>query len=197
MGGWLGSPRVCGFAAVARCGDGWRKSKCRALPGGLDNRAALELALLHPRRVRSLVLVAPGIHDYLWPADDPYFSECDALIAAEDLDGLVRLGLRTWAPAGADGAVAGMLRGAVSSWFEVGELELPGPPAFGRLGEVRAPATMLLGELEYPMVAEVSRAVATRLDGCPTVLVPGADHLLPLRAADRLAAAVAEAVGES
>jgi hypothetical protein len=29
-----------------------------------------------------------------------------------DLDGLVRLGLRTWAPAGADGAVAGMLRAA-------------------------------------------------------------------------------------
>ena len=45
-------------------------------------------------------------------------------------------------------------------------------------------------------VAEVSRAVAMRLDGCPAVLVPGADHLLPLRAADRLAAAVAEAAGE-
>jgi pimeloyl-ACP methyl ester carboxylesterase len=157
---------------------------------------ALELALLHPRRVRSLVLVAPGIHDYPWPTDDPYLRECDALIAAEDLDELVRLGRRTWAPAGADGAVAGMLRGAVSSWFELGELELPGPPAFGRLGEVRVPATMLLGELEYPKVAEVSRAVAMRLDGCPTVLVPGADHLLPLRAADRLAAAVAEAADE-
>ncbi|HXT87754.1 MAG TPA: hypothetical protein VN714_00700 [Trebonia sp.] len=56
---------------------------------------------------------------------------------------------------------------------------------------------MLLGELEYPMAAEVSRAVAMRLDDCPTVLVPGADHLLPLRAVDRLAAAIAEAVGES
>jgi pimeloyl-ACP methyl ester carboxylesterase len=55
---------------------------------------------------------------------------------------------------------------------------------------------MLLGELEYPMVAEVSRAIAARLDGCQTVVVPGADHLLPLRAADRLAAAVAEAAGE-
>lgn len=157
---------------------------------------ALELALLHPRRVRSLVLVAPGIHDYPWPADDAYFRECDALIAEGDVDGLVRLGLRTWAPAGADGGVTAMLRGAVSSWFELGELELPGPPAFGRLGEVRVPATMLLGELEYPMVAEVSRAIAMRLDGCRTVVVPGADHLLPLRAADRLAAAVVEAAGE-
>lgn len=55
---------------------------------------------------------------------------------------------------------------------------------------------MLLGELEYPMVAEVSRAIAARLDGCQTVVVPGADHLLPLRAADRLAAAVTEAAGE-
>jgi hypothetical protein len=34
------------------------------------------------------------------------------------------------------------------------------------------------------------------LDGCPTTLVPGAVHLLPLGAADRLAAAIAEAARE-
>jgi pimeloyl-ACP methyl ester carboxylesterase len=46
------------------------------------------------------------------------------------------------------------------------------------------------------MVAEVSRAIAMRLDGCRTVVVPGADHLLPLRAADRLAAAIVDAAGK-
>ena len=46
---------------------------------------------------------------------------------------------------------------------------------------------MLLGDLEYPMVTEASRAIAARLDGCRTVEVPGADHLLPLRATHLLA----------
>jgi hypothetical protein len=38
--------------------------------------------------------------------------------------------------------------------------------------------------------------VSAGVEGCRTVLVPGADHLLPLRAADRLAAAIAEAADE-
>ena len=37
------------------------------------------------------------------------------------------------------------------------------------------------------MVTEASRAIAARLDGCRTVEVPGADHLLPLRATHLLA----------
>lgn len=156
---------------------------------------ALELALLEPGRIRGLVLVAPGVHDYPWPEDDAYFDECARLIEAEDRDALVRLGLRTWAPAGADEAVTAMLRGAVASWFELGDLELPGRPSFGRLGEVRVPAVMLLGEREYPMVAEVSRAIAGRLYGCRTVAVPGADHLLPLRTPDQVAAAIAVVAG--
>jgi pimeloyl-ACP methyl ester carboxylesterase len=54
---------------------------------------------------------------------------------------------------------------------------------------------MLLGDLEYPAVADAGHAIAARLDGCRTVLVPGADHLLPLRDPHRLAEAIAEVAG--
>lgn len=153
---------------------------------------ALGLAVHHPERVRALALIAPGIHDYPWPADDPFYNECGPLIAAEDHDGLLRLGLRLWAPAGADGAINAMMRGAISSWFEIGDLEEPDPPGFGRLGEIRIPTIMVLGDLEYPMVTDASRAIAARLDGSRMVLLPGADHLLPLREPHRLAEAIAE-----
>ena len=156
---------------------------------------ALGLALRHPARVRGLVLVAPGIHDYPWPHDDPFYRACSPLIAARDRDGLVRLGVRTWAPAGADDAITAMMGRAASSWFEAGDLEREDPPGFARLGEVRVPAVMLLGDLEYPMVAQASRAIAAKLDGCREVLVPGADHLLPLRDPPRLARAVSEVAG--
>jgi 3-oxoadipate enol-lactonase len=155
----------------------------------------LGLAVHQPARVRALTLIAPGIGDYPWPADDAFSLECNSLITATDRAGLVRLGLRTWAPAGADDAVTAMMRGAVSSWFAIGDLEEADPPGFGRLAEIRVPAAMLLGDLEYPMVGEASRAIAARLDGCRTLQVPGADHLLPLRAPDRLAEAVAGVAG--
>lgn len=152
---------------------------------------ALGLAVQHPERTRALALIAPGIHDYPWPADDPFYTESGALIAAEDHNGLLRLGLRTWAPAGADDATTAMMRGAIASWFEIGDLEETDPPGFSRLGEIRAPSVVLLGDLEYPMVTQASHAIAARLPGSRAILLPGADHLLPLRDPQRLAVAIA------
>ena len=54
---------------------------------------------------------------------------------------------------------------------------------------------MLLGDLEYPMVSQASRAISAKLDGCREVVVPGADHLLPLRDPLRLAWAISEVAG--
>lgn len=154
---------------------------------------ALGLALAAPERVSELILIAPGVHDYPWPADDRYFGEAGGLIKAGDQDGLVRLGLRTWAPAGSDEEITREFRGAVSSWSAVGGLERADPPAFGRLGEVTAPAVMVIGGLEYPMVTTVSTAIAERVPGCETILFPQADHLLPLRCPARLAEVISAA----
>jgi 3-oxoadipate enol-lactonase len=156
---------------------------------------ALGLALRHPERARAVTLIAPGIHDYPWPEDDAYFQEVGRLIAAPDHDTLVSLGLQTWAPDGADAEIAAMMRGAVASWFQIGDLERPDPPGFGLLGTVRIPAVMLLGDREYPMVADASRAIAARLSGCQPILVPGADHLLPLREPESVAKAIADVTG--
>lgn len=153
---------------------------------------ALGLTLQCPERTRAAVLIAPGIHDYPWPDNDAYLQECGRLIAAADHDRLVGLGLRTWAPAGTDASIAAMMRGAVSSWFQIGDLERTDPPGFGLLGMVRTPVVMFLGDLEYSMVTDASRAIAARLSGCQTILVPGADHLLPLREPELLANAIAE-----
>jgi pimeloyl-ACP methyl ester carboxylesterase len=153
---------------------------------------ALGLAVHCPKRTQAVTLIAPGIHDYPWPDNDAYLQECGSLIAATDQDGLVSLGLRTWAPGGVDAAIAAMVRGAVSSWFEIGDLERTDPPGFGLLGAVRIPAVMVLGDQEYPMVADVSQTIAARLSGCRTILVPGADHLLPLREPALLANAIAD-----
>jgi 3-oxoadipate enol-lactonase len=155
---------------------------------------AICLALDQPDRVSALILVAPGAEDYPWPRDDPYVAEFGARFAAGDRAGLVALGLRTWAAAGADPAAQAQIRSAVAAFFAIGDLMRPDPPAYGRLGEVTAPSALAIGDLDYAMVRDCGERIAARIPGCRLIVVPGADHLLPLRAPDALAGIIGELV---
>jgi 3-oxoadipate enol-lactonase len=153
---------------------------------------ALALALDDPDRVAALILVAPGAPDYPWPPDDPYIGEFIRRYTTGDREGLVQLGLATWAAAGDDETAAAEIRAAVSAFFVIGELGQDDPPVYNRLGLVQAPAVVVRGDREYPMVADSSDAIAARIPGCGRIVISGADHLLPLRAPARLAEIVTE-----
>jgi 3-oxoadipate enol-lactonase len=157
---------------------------------------ALALALSEPERVASLVLIAPGLPDYPWPEDDPYTVAFTRLFGARDSDGLVSLGLATWAPAGHDGAARSQITSAVSTFLADRDLEVPPPPAYDRLGKVVAPTVMVRGDREYPMVADCSDLIAARIPGSRQIVIPGADHLLPLRVPARLAEIITERASE-
>jgi 3-oxoadipate enol-lactonase len=145
------------------------------------------LAVEQPDRVSALILIAPGVEDYPWPPDDPYVAEFGALLRAGDREGLVALGLRTWAAAGGDPAAQGQIRSAVAAFFAMGEQMRPDPPVYGRLGEIKAPSVIAIGDLDHPMVRDCGERMAARIPGCRMIVVPGADHLLPLSAPDALA----------
>ena len=60
-------------------------------------------------------------------------------------------GGEVWAQdAGGDGTPVVQFRGAVASWFAIGDLVRADPPVFGRLGEVRVPAVTLAGVSSTP-----------------------------------------------
>ena len=153
---------------------------------------AICLALDQPGRLSALILVAPGTEDYPWPQDDPYVAEFGALLQAGDREGLVALGLRTWAAAGADPDAQAQIRSAVAAFFAIGDLMRPDPPAYSRLGEIRVPSVLAIGDLDYAMVRECGERIAQAIPGCRLIIVPGADHLLPLRAPDALAGIIGE-----
>ena len=148
---------------------------------------AIGLALASPHRVSSLVLLAPGVQDYPWAPDDPYNTEFMALASAGDRARLAELCLRTWATAGADPEARAQVEGAVAAMFSLGDFERPDPPAYDRLAEITAPAVLVLGGLEYPMVTRCAESIADRIPGCRRITAPGADHLLPLRVPDLIA----------
>jgi 3-oxoadipate enol-lactonase len=142
---------------------------------------ALAFALAAPERVSSIVLVAPGVPDYPWQADDPYMLEFGRRYAANDREGLAELGLRTWGPASSDPAARAQVSSAVAAFYATSELNDAEPAVYDRLAQITAPSVMVRGDLEYPMVIDASDQIAARIPGCRTVIIPGADHLLPLR----------------
>ena len=148
---------------------------------------AIGLALADPRRVRKLLLLAPGAPGYPWPLDDPYFTEMERLFAAGDRDGIAALGMRTWAAAGADQAARAQVRGATDALFRVGDHERPDPPAYDRLGHIQVPVAVVIGNRDYPAMIRCAKEVADRIPGCQQIAAPGADHMLPLRLPGQLA----------
>lgn len=158
---------------------------------------ALGLAVAEPGRVAELVLLAPGISGYPWPADDSFMFEIDRAMREQDTEAAVAVGLRTWAPAGAGESVETQIRSAVSGMRQQAPYLDEDPPAYELLGAIAVPSTLVLGDREYPMVADCCRALAERIPGCRTLLVPGADHMLPLRAPDLVEQLIVEAVSRA
>jgi 3-oxoadipate enol-lactonase len=156
---------------------------------------ALAFALAAPERVSSIVLVAPGVADYPWQTDDPYMLEFGRRYAANDREGLVELGLRTWGPASADPAARAQVSSAVAAFYANSEFNGAEPAVYDRLARIGAPSVMVRGDLEYPMVIEASDQIAARIPGCRTVIIPGADHLLPLRTPAELTQTIFAHVG--
>jgi len=146
--------------------------------------SALALALEQPGRVSALVLLCPGIPGFPYPEedpDDPVGAEYDRAHAAGDVEALAGVMRRIWGAAGATPAVMEQLRSAARASISSGDLEQPDPPAFGRLDEIAVPAALMVGDADYPPLVESNRQAAARIPGCEFVLVPGMDHLPPLR----------------
>jgi pimeloyl-ACP methyl ester carboxylesterase len=148
---------------------------------------ALSLAVAEPERVAELLLLAPGVSGYPWPADDPFMTGMTAAAQAKDVEGAVEIGLRTWARAGSGEEVETQIRSAVAGMERQAPFLDEDPPVYERLGEIQTPATMFVGELEYPMAADCCRAIAERLPSCRVLNLPGSDHMVPLRAAGAVA----------
>ncbi len=158
---------------------------------------SIDLALSQPSRVGALVLVSPGLTGYRWPEDrDPDAeAEFESLAAAGDIDGVAALIGQRWAAAGpADGAAA-QLRSAARAWLANGDFERQDPPAVGRLGDIRVPAVLLIGDKDYPPLIGCDDTIVAGIPGCRKIDVPGGDHLLPLRVPDLVADTIIELAG--
>jgi 3-oxoadipate enol-lactonase len=137
---------------------------------------AVEFALLEPDRVESLVLLCPGFTGFAAPEEPELEAEFEALVAAGDEDGLVDLIVRLWGAAGTTPFVAELARSAARAGANEERFQQPGEPTFHRLGEIRVPTVIMVGDLDQPTLIDSNEQAAERIPGCRLIWMPGVDH---------------------
>lgn len=167
---------------------------------GLSNgaRLALDFTLEHPEMVDALVVASGGISGQQPAATEAemrIFGQYGALRERKDYDALTDLAVRVWAdgpnqPAGrADPAVRERLREMVADnyrthheQFQMLELE---PPASERLDDVRVPALVIAGDLDFSGTVAAMKLLAQRVPGARHVVFPGAAHMVNMEQPER------------
>ena len=156
----------------------------------MGGRVALELAVLRPDLVERLVVIAPGMPGWPWSdetragwaAEEAAFERGDLAAAAE-------AGVRLWidGPRRQPDEVDPALRAAVAEMtirsYELqrdveDNEESPLEPAINeRLGEIRCPTLVLVGDEDVSDMQGIATHVAASIADARLVTIPGASHL--------------------
>jgi pimeloyl-ACP methyl ester carboxylesterase len=142
---------------------------------------AIEYALTHPRRVGGLVLVSASTSGLPFEPVPELF----AAIRAGDPELLEAVAVRLLAGARTDPATDARIRRLIadnlSGLASMGKNWTGSAPVYPRLGGIRAPALVIAGDND-PDFVRVGGLLADRIPGVRLVIVPGADHNVPVRA---------------
>ncbi len=72
---------------------------------------------------------------------------------------------------------------AIRAWANDG-FEQDSEPAFDRLGELRAPTVIMVGDKDNPALIDCDEQAAARIPGCELIRMPGVDHYPTVRVPD-------------
>ena len=156
----------------------------------LGGRVALEVALAAPERVAALVLVGSGLPGHDWSDEmKTNWQEEESALLAGDLDGAVEVSLRTWVdgprrtPEDVDPEVRSRVAEMQRRAFELqvpledeAEEELLVEDLAQRLGEIRAPTLVLIGEEDVPDIHAIADRLAREIPGAKTGTIANAAH---------------------
>lgn len=156
----------------------------------LGGRVALEVALARPELVSALVLVAPGMPGHEWSDElrARWAEEAEAFEAG-DLDGAVEASLRTWVdgprrnPEDVDPVVRSLVGEMQRRAYELqgvvdeDEEELFVEDVAQRLGDVRAPTLVIVGEEDQPDMHAIAKRLAAEIPGARLETIADTAHV--------------------
>jgi pimeloyl-ACP methyl ester carboxylesterase len=168
----------------------------------------LDFLLAYPGRVDAFVSVASGVGGYQAdPPEDtsPPWDEMERLWEAKDWEQLAELETQTWVDGWGNPKtrIDPELRSRVKGWIvenyraekDEGEPQPAKPPAAERLGEVRVPVLVLVGDADEAGTVAGGRHLAASVDGAELVEFPGVAHMIHLEEPERVNQLVLEFLG--
>ena len=177
--------------------DGLHIERANLVGLSMGGRIALDFALTHPERVERMVLAAPGISGGTWADDGDTLWVRKAEAAGKRGDSVavalawlesayIRTALATPERAA---AIRQMVTDNASYWMGIvrhSDIEREADPnAASRLEQLRSPVLLVVGGRDTPFIADVARAIATRVPFVRRVDIPAAGHMLNLEASAR------------
>lgn len=158
----------------------------------MGGRFALDYAVTYPDGLRSLVVIDGVIGGWQWSRE--WLSAYAPIVDAGRKRDVAQakslwLGLPLFAPARQKPEVGARLKQMVddySGWHFVNQNpeRAVSPPALGRLGAVRAPTLVLVGERDLPDFHRMSERLERDIPGARRATIAGAGHMANMEAPD-------------
>ena len=183
--------------------DAYDVGQAVVIGSSMGGRTSINLTLLHPDRVRALVLIGPAISGAPEATYEPEVlaleEEWEAAEERGDLDTVNRMEARVWldGPTAPEGRVTGAPR---DLFLEMNAQALdaddPGDQsddvaAWDRLAEIAVPTLVLIGDHDLRYIKEGCAHAAETIPGARLVRLPGVAHLPHLEGDERTLAEIA------
>jgi 3-oxoadipate enol-lactonase len=159
----------------------------------LGGKTAIDLALSHPTMVEALVLVGSGLGGQEWspptPVEEALFSQVEEAEKAGDYAAVNEMEVHIWVdgPERNPEAVHSDVRARVRemNWQtllrhdenEQGKPRALEPPACERLGEIRVPTLVLIGDQDVSAIQAIAEKLATTIPGARKIVLPNTAHV--------------------